>query len=152
MKILILNGPNLNLLGARETEVYGTRSLDEIVADTAALAAARGAVVEHRQSNEEGRLVSLIQESRGVYDGIIFNPGAYTHTSVALLDTLRACECPCIEVHLSNIHAREPFRRRSLTARACRGQISGLGPLGYRLALLALLELLSADSGKGALS
>ncbi len=146
MKILILNGPNLNLLGMREPELYGTRTLADILAELTAWAAGHGVVIEAFQSNEEGRLVTRIQECRGVCDGIIFNPGAYTHTSIALLDALRACDCPCIEVHLSNIHAREPFRRRSLTAQACRGQISGLGPLGYRLALEAFLEL---DAKKG---
>ncbi len=142
MKILILNGPNLNLLGSREPEVYGTRTLEAIVSDLAVFAKTKGVVLEHFQSNEEGGLVTRIQQARGVQDGIVFNPGAYSHTSIALLDALRACECPCIEVHLSNIHARESFRRHSVTAEACVGQISGLGPLGYRLALEALVEIL----------
>ncbi len=141
MKILILNGPNLNMLGSREPEIYGTSTLSDIVKELTALAAGCNAQVDHFQSNEEGALVTRIQQSRGVHDGIIFNPGAYTHTSIALLDALRACDCPCIEVHLSNIHSREPFRRRSLTAQACLGQICGLGPMGYRLALTALLEM-----------
>lgn len=139
MKILILNGPNLNLLGTREPELYGHRTLEDIVSELTAAAAAREVEIDHFQSNEEGRLVTRIQEAHGVYDGIIFNPGAYTHTSIALLDALRSCSSPCIEVHLSNIHARESFRHRSMTARACRGQICGLGPIGYRLALEALI-------------
>lgn len=139
MKILILNGPNLNLLGTREPEVYGRRTLDDIVSELSEVAAARQVEIDHFQSNEEGKLVTRIQEAQGLYDGIIFNPGAYTHTSIALLDALRACSSPCIEVHLSNIHARESFRHRSMTARACRGQICGLGPLGYRLALEAFI-------------
>lgn len=141
MKFLILNGPNLNLLGRREPELYGTRTLADIVEELTAYAATRNAGIDHAQSNEEGVLVTRIQESSGVYDGIVFNPGAYTHTSIALLDALRACPCPCIEVHLSNLHQREPFRRKSITAQGCRGQICGLGPLGYRLALTALLDL-----------
>ncbi len=140
MKFLILNGPNLNLLGQREPELYGTRTLPDIIDDLTTYAASRKATVDHYQSNEEGALVTRIQESHGVYDGIVFNPGAYTHTSIALLDALRACPCPCIEVHLSNIHQREPFRRCSMTAQGCLGQICGLGPLGYRLALTALLD------------
>lgn len=143
MKILILNGPNLNLLGSREPEVYGTRTLESIVNDLAVFAKTKGVALEHFQSNEEGGLVTRIQQAREGHDGIVFNPGAYSHTSIALLDALRACECPCIEVHLSNIHARESFRRHSVTASACVGQISGLGPLGYRLALEALIEILS---------
>lgn len=141
MKILILNGPNLNMLGSREPDVYGARTLSDILAELTALATDLGVRIEHFQSNEEGVLVTRIQESRGVVDGIVFNPGAYTHTSIALLDALRACECPCIEVHLSNLHQREPFRRRSLTAQACVGQICGLGPIVYRLALTAFVEM-----------
>ncbi len=147
MKILVLNGPNLNLLGTREPDHYGNRTLSEIIADLSEIAHACHSEIEHFQSNQEGELVTRIQESRGIYDGIIFNPGAYTHTSIALLDALRACECPCIEVHISNIHAREPFRRRSLTAQACLGQISGLGEMGYRLALEALLDLHGEEKG-----
>ncbi len=143
MKILILNGPNLNLLGTREPEFYGRRTLADIVAELTTLAADHQVEIDHFQSNEEGCLVTHIQDAHGVYDGIIFNPGAYTHTSIALLDALRACDCPCIEVHLSNIHAREPFRHQSMTARACWGQIIGLGPLGYRLALEAFLDQVS---------
>ncbi len=141
MKILILNGPNLNMLGTREPEVYGTRTLSDIMTELKTLAVDQSIEIEHFQSNEEGVLVTRIQESHSVYDGIIFNPGAYTHTSIALLDALRASKCPCIEVHLSNIHNREPFRRRSFTAQACIGQICGLGPIGYRLALTALREM-----------
>jgi 3-dehydroquinate dehydratase-2 len=139
MKILLLNGPNLNLLGRREPTIYGSATLDEIVAQVVAYGAELGVTVETFQSNEEGALVTCIGESPGRYDGIVINPAAYTHTSIALRDALVAAGVPCVEVHLTNIHAREAFRQQSLTAAACLGQIGGFGPMSYRLGLEALV-------------
>ena len=138
MKILVLNGPNLNLLGTREPEVYGRQSLEQIMTDLQAYGRAKSITVEWCQSNDEGALVTRVGESRGRYDGLIFNPAAYTHTSIALRDALQAAGTPCVEVHLSNIHARESFRHTSLTAAACVGQICGFGAMSYQLALDAL--------------
>ena len=149
MKILLLNGPNLNLLGRREPTIYGRATLDEIVAQVVAHGAEMGATVEAFQSNEEGALVTRIGESPGRYDGILFNPAAYTHTSIALGDALAAAGVPCVEVHLSNIHAREAFRRHSLTAAACLGQISGFGAMSYLLGLEALVAHLRKSKEKG---
>ena len=143
MKILVLNGPNLNLLGTREPDVYGNASLDDILARLKKRAKELGTEIVSFQSNDEGTLVTRIGESTGNYDGIIMNPAAYTHTSVALRDALLACRVPCVEVHLSNIHAREDFRHKSMTAAACIGQISGFGGSSYILALEALVEYLS---------
>ncbi|MCF7838543.1 MAG: type II 3-dehydroquinate dehydratase [Candidatus Marinimicrobia bacterium] len=144
MRILVINGPNLNLLGQREPDVYGAVSLAEIEARLARRAAALGvASLVCRQSNHEGELVTWIQEAPGQCDGLILNPAAYTHTSVAVRDALAAVHLPCIEVHLSNTHAREAFRHVSLTAPLCLGQIQGLGPLGYELALEALVNTLN---------
>jgi len=139
-----LNGPNLGRLGRRQPHIYGTDTLEDIVRRLKAQAAALGARVDALQSDEEGILVSRIIGSPGTYDGIIFNPGAYTHTSVALRDALQAVPVPCVEVHLSNTAAREDFRQISLTTAACRGQIMGFGVLSYELALKGLLELLSS--------
>jgi len=143
MKILVLNGPNLDLLGKREPEVYGNVTLSEIVDAVKEKAGELGVEVEAFQSNEEGDLITRIGQSGGKYDGIVFNPAGYTHTSVALRDAIAACGVPCVEVHLSNIHAREDFRHHSVTAGACVGQISGLGVDGYVLALEALAKKLS---------
>lgn len=139
MKILVLNGPNLNLLGARQPDVYGTTTLPELDGLCRDWGAAVEAVVECRQSNHEGDLIAWIQEAEqeGAV-GIVLNAGGYTHTSVALRDAVASVPTPVIEVHLSNVHAREPFRRTSLLAPVCAGTVSGLGPIGYRAAIEAL--------------
>lgn len=140
MKILVMNGPNLNLLGTREPGVYGSQTLQAIMTGLEERGRALKVEVEWMQSNDEGTLVTRIGESRGRYDGLILNPAAYTHTSVALRDALQATGIPCVEVHLSNIHAREAFRHTSLTAAACLGQICGFGGMSYQLALEALVS------------
>lgn len=132
--ILLVNGPNLNLLGEREPEIYGRTTLREIEDMVRQACAGWNVQVTAFQSNHEGQLVDFIQEHRRSARGIIINPGALTHTSVALHDCIRSVTLPAIEVHLSNVHAREEFRRTSVIAPACRGQISGLGPRGYLLA------------------
>jgi 3-dehydroquinate dehydratase-2 len=142
MKILILNGPNLDLLGRREPGIYGRNSLRSIMAKVAAGGKKLGAVVESFQSNEEGLLVTRIGAAPGRYDGIVINPAGYTHTSVAIRDALLACQLPCVEVHLSNTQAREEFRHRSLTAGVCIGQIMGFGERSYVLALEGLVAFL----------
>ncbi len=140
LSILVLNGPNLNLLGTRQPEIYGTTTLEEIQAMCAVRADALGVELEFAQSNHEGTLVDAVQKARGVHDGIILNAGAYTHTSVALMDAVASVGLPVIELHLSNIHAREDFRHRSFIARVALAQICGLGPAGYPLALTAIVE------------
>lgn len=138
LRILVLHGPNLNLLGAREPAIYGPEPLDAIDADITKLADELAMEVDIRQSNHEGELVTWIQEARSGYHGVIINPAAYTHTSVAIRDALAAVNLPTIEVHLSNIHQREDFRHQSYVAGVALGQISGLGPAGYLLALRGL--------------
>ena len=147
MKFLVLNGPNLNLLGKREPGVYGTGTYAGLCAEIAAYAAARGIRADIRQSNHEGVLIDEIQAADGVYDGIVINPGAYTHYSYAILDALKAVNVPCMEVHISNVHQREAFRHTSVTAPACVGQICGLGLFGYECAMSYFLSRETPDSG-----
>lgn len=140
MKILVINGVNINLLGLREPEIYGNMNYERMLLELADFAKANNLEVDFKQSNYEGELVEFIQKAYGVYQGIIINPAAYTHYSIAILDALKAVNLPAIEVHISNIHKREEFRHKSYTAQACIGQISGLGIYGYKLAMLALLD------------
>ena len=136
MKILILNGPNLNLFGKREPGIYGSSSFEAYLPELQA--AYPDAVIEYYQSNVEGEMINKMQEVGFTYDGIVLNAGAYTHTSVALHDCIRAIKCPVIEVHISNVHTREEFRHRSMISAACRGVICGFGLDSYRLAVDAL--------------
>lgn len=145
-KVLVLNGPNLNMLGLREPAVYGRATLKEIEDACVADGKRLGLAVTCRQSNHEGELVTWIQEARGTMAGIVINPGAYSHTSIAILDALAAVELPTLEVHLSNIHKRESFRHLSYVSRVATGVICGLGVQGYLLALLALAERLNPTS------
>lgn len=141
-RILVLNGPNLNLLGTREPEIYGAETLADIEARCHAKAKALGLDVDFRQTNAEGQLVDWVQQARGQADAILVNAGAYTHTSVALLDALLACDVPVIEVHLSNIHRRDTFRQHSYVAKAAKGMIAGFGAKGYELAIEAAADLI----------
>ena len=141
MKILCLNGPNLNLLGQREPAIYGRTTLEAIEANVRNRATQLGATTEFRQSNLEGELVSWIQEARDKFDVIVLNAAAYTHTSVALRDAITAVGIPTIEVHLSNVHAREKFRHKSLLAPVCVGQIAGFGAYSYVLAIEAAVNI-----------
>jgi 3-dehydroquinate dehydratase II len=142
-KILVIHGPNLNLLGQREVEVYGHITLDELNHRLEKFAEEEGFFVEAYQSNSEGDLVTKIQEARGRFDGLVINPAAYTHTSVAIRDALAAVSLPVVEVHLSNIYRREEFRHKSLTASLAKGIISGFGVSSYLLGLRAMLEEIS---------
>lgn len=146
LRVLVLHGPNLNLLGSREETLYGRTSLKEIDAQIADFARKEQIQVESRQSNLEGELVTWIQEARNRFDAIVINPAAYTHTSVAIRDAIAAVALPTIEVHLTNIHAREAFRRRSYIAGVALGQISGFGPTGYLLAMQAAVAHLRAQA------
>ena len=141
--IYILNGPNLNLLGTREPEVYGTETLADLEQRCVRKADALGLAVDFRQSNAEGELVDWIQEARTKGAGLIVNAGAYSHTSIAMLDALQACQIPIVEVHLSNIFGREPFRHHSYISGTAKGVICGLGALGYELAIEALASAIS---------
>lgn len=142
MKILFLNGPNLNLLGTREPDKYGHKTLSDIEALVAARGRELRVDVEFRQSNAEGELVNWIQQAKGTCDALVINAAAYTHTSIALRDAIAATGVPTIEIHLSNIHAREDFRHKSLIASVCRGQISGFGPYSYVLGLDAAVNVI----------
>ena len=141
MKILFLNGPNLNLLGQREPEVYGRTTLKDIEAKVRARATELKAEIDFKQTNLEGELVGWIQQAKGNCDVIVLNAAAYTHTSIALRDAISAIGIPTIEIHLSNVHAREEFRHKSLIAPVCRGQISGFGANSYILALDAAVSV-----------
>lgn len=147
LHVAVLHGPNLNLLGEREPSVYGRTTLAEIDAELGRLARARGATIESYQSNVEGELVDRLHDVRGRASGVLINPGGYTHTSVALHDALRAIGLPAVEIHLSNVAAREDFRSRSLTGRACLGTIAGFGARSYYLGLEALLAHLEGGHG-----
>lgn len=140
--VAVLNGPNLNMLGLRQPSVYGRATLDDVEQVCAQAAERAGMAIDFRQTNGEGELVSWVQECRGRARGIVINPGAYSHTSIALLDALLAVELPVIEVHISNIHRREDFRHHSYVSRAAVGVICGLGIRGYDLALSAMADLL----------
>lgn len=140
MKILIINGPNINMLGIREKNIYGNETYKDLVAKITKEACLLKCQVDFKQSNYEGEIVEFIQKAYGVYDGIIINPAAYTHYSIAILDALKSVNIPTVEVHISNIYARDEFRKISITSEGCIGQISGFGLNSYILALRALTE------------
>jgi len=140
MKFLIINGPNLNLLGRREPGIYGEENYEALCQRLQRFAAAHDSTAVCVQSNHEGKILDTIHGADGVYDAIVMNPGAFTHYSYAILDALKAVHVPCIEVHISNVHQREEFRRQSVTAPACVGQICGLGFYGYEAAMAYFLQ------------
>lgn len=142
MKILIINGPNINMLGIREPDVYGKTTYSDLCSYILTNMDTLGVKVEILQSNIEGEIINFIQQAYGNYDGIVINPGAYTHYSIAIYDAIKAVSIPTIEVHISNIHSREEFRRKSVIAPACIGQIAGMDKYGYILAVMALQNLL----------
>lgn len=148
MRILFLNGPNLNLLGQREPGVYGSSSLKQIEAQVRESAGQLGANLDFRQSNNEGELVTWIQQAKPEFDAIVLNAAAYTHTSVAVRDAISAVAIPTIEIHLSNVHSREKFRHESLIAPVCVGQISGFGAYSYVLGLLAAVNVIETRKPK----
>lgn len=144
--IAVLNGPNLNLLGTREPALYGAATLDDVEALCAEVAEALDLAIDFRQTNGEGELISWVQECRDRAAGVIINPAGYGHTSIALMDALLALDCPIVEVHLTNIHRREPYRHHSYTSEAANGLICGFGARGYALALQAIAELLQEEA------
>ena len=146
-KILVLNGPNLNLLGQRQPEIYGRETLADIEAKCRALAIELGLDIEFKQSNAEHQLIDWIHDARTSASGLIINPGAYSHTSIAIHDALKACDFPIVEVHISNIHRREDFRHHSYVSLAATGVIAGLGVEGYALALRGLASLITPAMG-----
>jgi 3-dehydroquinate dehydratase-2 len=143
MKIAVIQGPNLNMLGVREQNIYGPMTLDQIHEQMKGSASQNGVELEFFQSNLEGEIVDQIQECLGTVDGIIINPAAYTHTSIAIADALSAVNLPTVEVHISNIYKREEFRQKSLTAKSSMGVITGFGPFGYHMALMAITQIIS---------
>jgi 3-dehydroquinate dehydratase-2 len=143
MKVVVIQGPNLNMLGVREQHIYGPMKLEQIHDQMKHFAKENGLKVEFFQSNLEGEIVDRIQECMGDAQGIIINPAAYSHTSIAIRDALAGVGIPAIEVHLTNIHAREEFRRRSLTAEVCAGVIAGVGPFGYHLAMIGIAQIMN---------
>lgn len=145
MRIRVINGPNLNMLGLREPSIYGTDTLQDLEDHLRRIAEELGVDVDFVQSNSEGVIIDAIQACRGTRDALVINPGGYTHTSVAIHDAIRAAELPAVEVHVSNIHARESFRAQSITGSACVAVISGLGLYGYGLALQAAAKLARAE-------
>ena len=149
-RILVLHGPNLNLLGVRERQIYGVNTLNEVNMAVGQLARREGIHIEARQSNLEGELVTWIQDARDQFDGLVINPAAYTHTSVAIRDAIVAAGLPAVEVHLSNIHRREQFRKRSFIAPVALGQISGFGISSYLLGVQAVVEYLQTTNTNGA--
>ena len=142
MKILIINGPNINLLGTREPDVYGVLTMDNINQYLKEFCKTLGVDLDTFQSNIEGEIVDKIQQAKGVFDAIVINPAAYTHTSVAIRDAISAVQIPTVEVHISNVHSREEFRKNSFIAPVCIGQISGFGRESYKLGILALVDYL----------
>lgn len=142
MRVLVIHGPNLNLLGDRETEIYGTQTLDDVNELITTSAADLGLNVRCEQHNGEGQIIDALHAARATADAIVINPGAYAHYSYAVADAIKAIGIPTIEVHLSNIHARDEFRRTSVTAAVCRGTVGGFGPLSYVLALEAVVKIL----------
>ena len=143
MKIVVIQGPNLNMLGIREQNIYGPMKLEDIHGQMKSYADQNKLEIEFFQSNLEGEIVDRIQECIGDADGIIINPAAYTHTSIAIRDAIASVQIPALEVHLSNIYQREEFRHTSLTAPVCAGQINGMGPLGYHLAMVGMTQILN---------
>jgi 3-dehydroquinate dehydratase-2 len=143
MKIAVIQGPNLNMLGIREQHIYGSMSLEQIHEQLKSAASQNGVELEFFQSNFEGEIVDRIQECLGTVDGIMINPAAYSHTSIAIKDALSAVSMPVVEVHISNIYKREEFRQKSITAGASTGVISGFGPFGYHMGLIALMQIIS---------
>ena len=143
MKIAVIQGPNLNMLGVRETNIYGPMKLEDIHTQMKAVAEQNGFEIEFFQSNLEGEIVDKIQECLGDADGIIINPAAYTHTSIAIRDALNAVKLPAVEVHISNIAAREEYRKKSLISDVCAGTIAGFGPFSYHLAMIAMVQILN---------